>query len=157
MGFNDIPGNSSLTIDRSSPVGNSAGNDDRGRMHVKIANKETEPLPITFVDGKTGLNFYYSAALVPYDVETVVATKTVSETGFKLHSIQVGVDNRSIFFVYLNNVLIASTRVYFLQFSAQFDFALIPLEIGDEIKITVTNKTDSACDAEARISAFYNP
>lgn len=51
MAFNDTPGNSQMTIDRSSPVGNSPGADDRGRLHVKLANTVLEPVPISITGG----------------------------------------------------------------------------------------------------------
>jgi hypothetical protein len=33
-------------MDRSKPIGNSEGTDDRGRLHVKVANQQTEPIPV---------------------------------------------------------------------------------------------------------------
>ena len=46
MAFNNDPSNAAPTVDRSSPIGNSPGTDDRGRMHVKAANTNQEPIPV---------------------------------------------------------------------------------------------------------------
>ena len=45
---NETPVNAQLIMDRSSPLGNSCGPDDRRRLHVKISNAsdETEAVPI---------------------------------------------------------------------------------------------------------------
>lgn len=38
-----------LIIDEGFNVGNSKGDDDRGRLHVKISNKNNESIPVTAV------------------------------------------------------------------------------------------------------------
>lgn len=38
---------SPLHTDRTPPIGNSEGDDLRGRAHVKISNKSSEPIPIS--------------------------------------------------------------------------------------------------------------
>ena len=40
---------SNLHTDRDPPVGNSAGDDGRGRLHTKISNKIDEPIPVAVV------------------------------------------------------------------------------------------------------------
>lgn len=42
---------SNLHTDRDPPVGNSAGDDGRGRLHTKISNKADEPVPVMFTNG----------------------------------------------------------------------------------------------------------
>lgn len=40
--------NGTMVVDRGSPMGNSPGSDNRGRLHVFVANTSSEPLPVTF-------------------------------------------------------------------------------------------------------------
>ena len=46
MAFQDDPIVGDLKIDRGSPVGNSPGEDGRGRLHTKISNTKSELIPI---------------------------------------------------------------------------------------------------------------
>ena len=43
----ETPSISALTTDRGRPIGNSLGDDNRGRAHVKVANTGSEPVPVT--------------------------------------------------------------------------------------------------------------
>lgn len=45
---------SDLHTDRDPPVGNSAGDDGRGRLHTKISNKDSEPVPVKILIGSSG-------------------------------------------------------------------------------------------------------
>lgn len=47
MAFIDIPANASQTVDRAYPVGNSPGDDGRGRLHTKISNGYYERIPVS--------------------------------------------------------------------------------------------------------------
>lgn len=42
-----------LTLDRALPVGDSPGADFRGRVHVKVSNGASEPIPVTLVVAPT--------------------------------------------------------------------------------------------------------
>lgn len=44
------PVTSPLHVDRTPNVGNSEGDDGRGRLHTKISNKVTEPVPVFVTD-----------------------------------------------------------------------------------------------------------
>lgn len=64
MAFNNTPTHSSLVMDRSSEIGNSPGDDDRGRLHVKVSNKQTEPIPVTITDSEPGDPFFLDASML---------------------------------------------------------------------------------------------
>jgi hypothetical protein len=44
-------------MDRSKPIGNSEGTDDRGRLHVKVNNKDAEPVPVAIISEGPGSLF----------------------------------------------------------------------------------------------------
>lgn len=44
--MSDTPVTSPLFMDRDTLLGNSPGDDGRGRLHVKVDNKNTEPIPV---------------------------------------------------------------------------------------------------------------
>lgn len=62
MGDFDQYVHAALSVDRAPPCGNSPGDDDRGRLHVKVANKASEAVPVFITDIEPGTPFFVDAS-----------------------------------------------------------------------------------------------
>lgn len=82
MPIDTLPVTAGLIMDRSKPIGNSEGSDDRGRLHVKVSNKDTEPIPVTISDSEPGEPFFldtYTPA-TPGTAQTLISHTVLAGT-----------------------------------------------------------------------------
>lgn len=159
MAFNDTPGNSSLTLDRSSPVGNSAGADDRGRLHTKVANKSTEPIPITTSYFATTIlnEFNTITALASEGTAFIVEYTVPVAKKLLLNFIEGSGDNFGVYQVFLDNVVIAEQRTHFSNgLNALISFGttdsdLFIVNAGSKIQLQVYNYRTESSNYSGRI------
>lgn len=110
-----------------SYLGNSPGDDSRGRLHVVIKNKDGEAIPVVQVNASPldDLSVFNSVSAVPADTETVIAQVLVPEgRPFSLTRVEVSGENIASFTVTCNGEAIAKKRTHFGGgLSANFEFA----------------------------------
>lgn len=151
----------SLVMDRSQyPIGNSNGDDNRGRLHVKVANNASEAVPVFLtnaVTSSTDVNQFNQIASVPQGAETLIDSLTVP-AGFSLNLIRIDVSGENIgtYNVYLNGVIFARKRTWFSgTFSETFNFAEnnngYKLVAGDKIEIKILHLRPTTATFESRI------
>jgi len=125
-------------------IGNSPGADDRGRVHVLVANKDTEAIPVFFSESGTGKFFDYSAVQIGIGPTILISHIVTAPIKLKLTTLGVSCRMESICQVTLNSVEIATLRTGAAQPSTQFTWApgrdCLP---GDLIEVTLTRRTGS--------------
>ena len=151
-----------LAMDRSEPLGNSADVFSRRALHVKIANKPSEPFPVYITDpvvpSDQVINVFDLIAGVVAGVETTIVTYTVpANKKFEISRVQFSGTNISTFFVYVNASIIATTRTMFgSNLSGEFVFnssSGLGLEVaaGDVITLKTTHPRLYVGDFDGRI------
>jgi len=135
-------------MDRSKPIGNSEGTDDRGRLHVKVSNKLTEPVPVFLTDigpeSGTEIHQYTAAASSP-GTEITVSTHIVppSKT-WELSQVDLLCRTEGVGYIKVNGTPIASFRTGAARprDSQSFNPRKI-LAAGDIITVTFKARTGS--------------
>lgn len=138
MSQDEKPVGASLIMDRSYPVGNSKGDDGRGRFHVKIANKTTEPVPVVFSDMGTPL-FISNADVTDPGVEKSLITYTVPlNEKLLLQQISVSCRIESVFKITINGQIIGTLRTGAARPNDRFSYTPSYWVLSNEIvEVTV--------------------
>lgn len=104
---------SALTLDRSLPVGDSPCDDGRGRLHVRVCNKATEPIPVTVAGSvNNGTPFYKDSSDVgtPGVTQTLFSLIVPANTDRQLKSLIVTSRTNSCWSLKADGSVIASGR-----------------------------------------------
>ena len=143
MPIDTTPVMSALHMDRSKPLGNSEGLDDRGRLHVKIGNMDTEPIPVNVVDTEVGDPWFQDfSGLASGDAPQTLITYTVpASTKINLTSLNLSCRIESMAEVFINSVLVGSLRTGAAQPSDSFSWnPRRPAVVGDLIEVILTKR-----------------
>lgn len=79
---------------------------------------------------------FFEVSNVPKEVETTILARIANSREF-VASVFCSGNNSAIFRLYLNGNLIGKQHTWFTSFNATFPLALLVLNIGDEIIVTV--------------------
>lgn len=153
-------------MDRSEPIGNSLGVDDRRALHVKVRNSESESIPVYITSGATGKEFtntFNTVNSVPSGSETLLVQYTVPLDKVFLINQAVGTgENIALFRLYIDNILVAISRTYFggeLNSAIKFvdgsdgGFKLLS---GQLIKLTVEHNRPFVANFEGRLNGVLS-
>lgn len=134
---------SPLHVDRTPACGNSEGDDGRGRLHVKVNNKDSEPIPVTITDSEPGEPFYEDFSGVPSGVgphDLIDFTVAASTKRFLAH-LEVSCRIESVVQVTKNGTVIGTSRTGAAVPTAKFDWnPRRECVAGDNIKVTLTKR-----------------
>jgi hypothetical protein len=100
-----------LLIDQDFPyVGNSPGDDGRGRVHVKVSNKSTEAIPVNVVDSEPGEPLFqdFDAAVSGTGPHTLIDYTVPADTKLFLSHLEISCRLESNIRVEKNGDLIGS-------------------------------------------------
>ena len=160
MAFNDTPVNAALTIDRSSPVGNSPGLDGRGRLHTKISNTASEPVFVTPIDSllTSGTNIFSEALAVASGDTAIIATYTVAALKkFILLSSYGSGENFGFYTLEIDASIVDIQRTHFSN-GLNADFKIgndvgtgLVVNAGSTITLTVLNYRPETANYSGRI------
>lgn len=134
-------------MDRSKPLGNSEGDDDRGRLHVKISNKSSEPVSVVVAGEDTaGTPFYldYDDTASGNSPITILTTTVPALTILSLSQLKIVCRLESTIRVELNGDLIGSLSTGSGQPSDEIYWTPIrPCVAGDVIEVKLTKRAGS--------------
>jgi len=121
------------------------------KVAVSVEQDNTSPVPVYFTENGESLNLYDEQLSVAGLASENIINYTVPLTkGVEFKNLHISGDNKSIFSILVNDVVILKHRIWFTKFSDS-----IPLNIdliaSDNIKITVENKTNSTADFNATL------
>ena len=68
--FDDRPILNALKVDRGTPVGVSNDGDERGALHTKIKNQDSEPIPIKSINTSVLMNVKWDSFSYQYPSST---------------------------------------------------------------------------------------
>jgi hypothetical protein len=93
-------------------LGNSPGVDGRGRLHTKISNRQTEPVPVVIIPGAINQVIHIANAdnTTPGSYQTLITSIVPSNTIRYLYKAQINVRQEGVFQVLANGDLIGSGR-----------------------------------------------
>ena len=148
--------------DDNQNLGNSPGDDGRGRLHSKISNTAAEAVPVFVTNAspitKADVNQFQDITAVTSGSETLITSYTVpvAKTLY-LARVESSGTNIATFNLYINGSLSARRRTYFgsslnetFEFFTKDGSGLI-LNAGDVLSIKVIHFRPSTGDFEARI------
>lgn len=106
------PVNAALIMDRSPPLGNSEGDDGRGRLHVKVSNKATEPIPVAVVDAELGQHKFLDYDNTPAGVgpHTLISYIVAAANRLNIQRLNISCRQEADVKVKLNGQTIATLR-----------------------------------------------
>ena len=151
---------SSLFMDRGGPLGNSLDRWLRRALHTKIANSESEAVPVYLVEGgtQTLISTFNDISAVAAGVETTVTTYTVPVGKvFYLQRVEVSGSNIAEYWLKIANVVVDKRYSWFTKgLSDLFDFSGgllrgLKVNAGVTVKVTVRHGRPFAGDFNARI------
>jgi len=125
MSFNDNPAYSSLAMDRSTPISNTADPTGRGRLGVTVLNQTSEPIPISIVSGGGGDS-------VPLVVNAPLLANTEATITFSANARQILIKARNA----------AKLQFCFVSGQSASNFITIsPLTCYSEIMLNLVSRT----------------
>ena len=161
MVIDNDPVTSALHMDRSKPIGNSEGDDDRGRLHVKVNNKDSEPIPIIDPLYTTQMGFLLNGASRAMNVDGSVtpATFTLAPTAGLIYKV-----DSLIFFISDNGtmdytdfgVLVGALANGLLFRSKSNGNTKNIITVKDNIDIAMAFRPSSLLAATATNVGFFN-
>lgn len=160
MAFNNDPVTASLTMDRSTPIGNSPATDQRGRLHTKVSNSASEAIPVYITSAVSGsvVNIFNQTTGVISGSETVIVSYTVPILkALSLNLCQFSGNNIALFNIYQDTTLIATYRTMFgTSLTGELNFSGLTFAAGTMIIIKVLQNRPSSGDFEGRIIGVLN-
>jgi|SRR6185437_202160 len=155
------PTRAALVMDNDAQnLGNSPGDDGRGRLHTYVANKMSEPVPVTVVNPATNttITTFGQISAVPAGVETQIVTYTVpGGDSFSLTYVHLSGDNGAVFNLYINGVIQDRCRTYWCNFTTFMDFGNgIPMNAGDIVSVKVIHYRPEVGDFASRIQGVLS-
>lgn len=158
---NESVSNSALAMDRGLPLGNTPPPSDpegRRRLHTKIANELTEPVPVVVVDGVPGEPYFveFDGPTTPGVEQTLIDFNTAA-TILDLYQARVVCRFEGSWRLEMGGALIASGRTGAAVPSSPFPFLPPrPVSPGVNIKLTFISRAGSPiADLEAYLGASY--
>lgn len=149
----------SLIMDRSYPVGNSKGDDNRGRLHVKVSNKTTEAIPVTF--GDMGSPLYVSAQDVtsPGVDKPILSYTVLPNEKLQVQQFIVSCRTESVFTFTINSIIVGTIRTGAARPNDRFVFTpTYPVLQNEIVEVTVKARSNSPIsDCEVYLQASVLP
>lgn len=143
-----------LIMDRSYPIGNSKGDDERGRLHTKISNKADEPIPVIFQEG---VPLFISAddTTNPGIEKTILSYTVPALNTVLISNIIVTCRIESVFKLKVNGDVVGTVRTGAARPNDRFPFdPSFPALQNQNIEITVKARDNSPIsDCEAYLQA----
>lgn len=147
---------SPLVMDRDLSLGNSSGIDGRGRIHTKISNKSTEPVPVTIVDSEPGDPVFYSGSnTTSPGVDITLIDETISQNQ-TINRLEASCRVESLITLSVNGDVKATKRTSAASPNTSFEWEpRLPILNGSHIIVTVKARAGSPItDAEAYLMAL---
>jgi hypothetical protein len=145
-------------MDRSKPIGNSEGTDDRGRLHVKIANKGTEPIPVSLTDIETGnsIHQYNQIATDPGNDVTILTTSVPAGKTWAVSNVDVTCRIEGVGYLKIAGITVGSFRTGAAKPRDKIEFnPRIQADAGDSIEVVFKARTGSPItDVESLFQAL---
>lgn len=127
--------------------------DDKYDLRVKVKNTDQNPVPVILSSGSILYEYEEVNSVGLGDI--TILSLTASGNDLKLLLLEFSGDNLGHFRVVKNNVdVIAKKRNWWADFNGTIDLKSMVLSDGDNVKIIVENKTNSAAAFNATL--FYS-
>ena len=135
-----------LIMDRSKAIGNSEGLDDRGRLHVKVSNKDSEPIPVILTDTEPGEPYFadFEDMVTTNAPETLLDITVSALNKLFLSQVEISCRIESKITIEKNGVVIGSLRTGASTPSVRFTW--LPRRQcngGDNIKVILQKRAGS--------------
>ena len=150
----ESPSTAALTMDRGLNLGNSEDRFLRRALHVKVSNKSSEPLPITYIETPGDEILIPARALTTPGSEQVLISQTVpANKKWFLSQVESSCSQDAVFNLYVNGGFIGAKRTGPGVLNALFIFSpRFPISSGDTIEVKVLSASyASASDADATL------
>lgn len=116
-----------------------------------VGNGYDSPVPVDLTDrGETKLQYNEVNSTGIETIEIINLTVPIGK-GWDLQDASVSGDNRSVFTIEVNSSVVDKKRIYYTKFNTEFNFKNYGITEGDNLKIIVENKTNSAATFNANI------
>lgn len=136
-----------LVMDRSKPIGNSEGADDRGRIHTKISNKDTEPIPINIIDTEVGDPWFqdFNGLLSGDTAQTVITYTVPANIKINLVTLDISCRVEALATVSINGTIVSNLRTGAAQPSDSFTWnPRRPAISGDVITVIMMKRAGTS-------------
>jgi len=130
---------------------------DLTKVAVSIEQSISEPVPVSFTELGEPLNVYDEAPSVAgLATETIIDYTVPALKGLDVKHIHISGENKSVFTIEINSVIVYKHRIWFTKFSDNIE-TTIRLQSGDNLKVIVENKSNSISDFNSTITGnIYN-
>ena len=135
----EVNTNSALIMDRGLPLGNSEDAFLRRALHVKVANKTSEPVPVYYVETPGDERLFPVRAITTPGAELSLINQTVplNKTWY-LSQVEASCSQDAVFNLYVNGGFVGAKRTGPGVLNAVFIFSpKFPISSGDTIEVKV--------------------
>ena len=126
--------------------------DGKVARRTKICQDKGESIRVEIEETGLSLNQYSEPnSVAGLSTATVLNYIVPVQKELKLKTIECSGENRALYIVEINNVVQSKKSTYFTKYNTTFEFFDFKLNAGDNLKITVQNKSTTFADFNANI------
>lgn len=125
------------------------------KIAVEVEQSPDNPIPVVISESlPSGQEYLYefqeTSSVVP-NAETLIFTKTVTDTKYFIDKIEVSGENKAIYNIYLDSTLINRKRTYYTYLNDVFNFGEMELTTGQVIEVKVEHEGPTNADFNATL------